>query len=114
MLNDIERLLLQRQKEREERASERYDSMFHPHRVEVNPHDIIQPIVKKLIGMNEKIFCAEESKEAIENLREEYKQCVKLIYFEGKTYSQAAKILNIPIGTVKTRVRASILIITTK
>ncbi|MBB5634159.1 RNA polymerase sigma-70 factor (ECF subfamily) [Pedobacter cryoconitis] len=39
------------------------------------------------------------------------KDVLDLVYFQGYSHSEAAKILNIPIGTVKTRIRISILIL---
>jgi RNA polymerase sigma factor (sigma-70 family) len=45
----------------------------------------------------------------IQTLREEYKVLVELSYFQGYTQEEIAGILNIPLGTVKTRIRAAIL-----
>ncbi len=45
----------------------------------------------------------------IHGLREEYKILVELSYFEGYTQEEIAGMLNIPLGTVKTRIRAAIL-----
>lgn len=43
-----------------------------------------------------------------EALPNSYKDITNLIYFQGYTHSEAAKELGIPIGTLKTRLRASI------
>lgn len=45
----------------------------------------------------------------VQALKEEYKVLMELSYFEGYTQDEIAKMLNIPLGTVKTRIRAAIL-----
>src|SRR3954467_7404407 len=47
-------------------------------------------------------------KEQVAKLKEDYRVLIDLLYFEGYTQEDAAKELNIPLGTVKTRVRAAI------
>lgn len=47
-------------------------------------------------------------KELLENLREEEKLIVDLIYFKGYTQSEVAKEYDIPLGTVKTRLRMAL------
>ena len=42
-------------------------------------------------------------------LREEYKNVLELSYFNGFTHEEIAKILSIPVGTVKTRLRNAII-----
>jgi RNA polymerase sigma factor (sigma-70 family) len=42
-------------------------------------------------------------------LREEYKNVLELSYFNGFTHEEIAKILNIPVGTVKTRLRNALI-----
>ncbi|WP_276482841.1 RNA polymerase sigma factor [Paraflavitalea pollutisoli] len=44
----------------------------------------------------------------ISGLREEHKVLVELNYFEGYTQEEISGMLNIPLGTVKTRMRAAI------
>lgn len=44
----------------------------------------------------------------VRQLRKEESEVIDLMYFEGFTQSEIAKSLNIPIGTVKTRVTAAI------
>lgn len=48
-------------------------------------------------------------KSVINKLRPEQKLLLELVYFGGYTHEEAAKELNIPLGTVKTRIRSSIL-----
>ncbi|MBL7814931.1 MAG: sigma-70 family RNA polymerase sigma factor [Saprospiraceae bacterium] len=48
-----------------------------------------------------------DMKQLTERLSPEYKDLIDLIYFQGYTQSEAAEALNIPLGTVKTRVRAA-------
>lgn len=45
----------------------------------------------------------------IQHLKEDYKVLVELSYFQGYTQEEIAGMLNIPLGTVKTRIRAAIL-----
>jgi RNA polymerase sigma-70 factor (ECF subfamily) len=58
---------------------------------------------------------AEQSEErrrvraAVETLPELLRQAVLLVYFQGLKYQEAAKILEIPVGTVKSRLHAALL-----
>lgn len=45
---------------------------------------------------------------AINQLAEEQRDLLALAYFQGHTQSQIAKLCNLPLGTVKTRIRAGI------
>ena len=45
---------------------------------------------------------------AIENLPEQAKQVVVLVYFQGLKYREAAEVLSVPVGTVKSRLHAAI------
>lgn len=45
----------------------------------------------------------------VHTLRDDYKVLVELSYFEGFTQDEISKMLNIPLGTVKTRLRAALL-----
>ena len=49
-----------------------------------------------------------DMKQLVERLRPEQKELIDLIYFYGMTQAEAAAKLKIPLGTVKTRVRAAI------
>ncbi len=46
--------------------------------------------------------------EIVRSLRPEQEQVIELIYFQGYTQDEASRELGIPLGTVKTRVRAAI------
>lgn len=48
-------------------------------------------------------------KKIVHNLKEEYKILVELSYFQGYTQDEIAKMLNIPLGTVKTRLRTALI-----
>jgi RNA polymerase sigma factor (sigma-70 family) len=50
-----------------------------------------------------------ELKEKINNLEEKFRLLIDLSYFQGYTQEQIATSLNIPLGTVKTRIRSAIL-----
>lgn len=47
-------------------------------------------------------------KENVANLKIEYQKIIDLLYFQGYSQSEAAKELEIPLGTLKTRARAAI------
>lgn len=47
-------------------------------------------------------------KKVVENLRPEYRQMIDLLYFQGYTQAEVAEEFGIPLGTVKTRVKAAI------
>lgn len=48
-------------------------------------------------------------KELVADMKPDYKDVLDRIYFKGYTHVEAAEELNIPLGTVKTRVRMAIL-----
>jgi RNA polymerase sigma-70 factor (ECF subfamily) len=43
------------------------------------------------------------------NLKEEYRVLVELSYFQGYTQDEIAKMLKMPLGTVKTRLRTALI-----
>ena len=45
----------------------------------------------------------------LNNLKEEHRQIIDLVYFEGYTQDEISKKLDMPLGTVKTKVRQAIL-----
>jgi len=45
----------------------------------------------------------------VHSLREEYKVLIELSYFQGFTQDEISKTLNMPLGTVKTRLRSALL-----
>ena len=45
----------------------------------------------------------------VNKLKDDYKVLVELSYFEGYTQDEISKMLNIPLGTVKTRLRNALL-----
>lgn len=48
-------------------------------------------------------------KEEVVKLKEDYRIIIDFIYFKGYTQEETAKELNIPLGTVKTRIRAALI-----
>ena len=48
-------------------------------------------------------------RKVVHQLREEYKVLVELAYFQGYTQDEIAKMLDIPLGTVKTRLRSALI-----
>ena len=47
-------------------------------------------------------------REMVSNLRTEEKEVIELMYFKGFTQREIANLMNIPLGTVKTRMRRAI------
>jgi RNA polymerase sigma-70 factor (ECF subfamily) len=48
-------------------------------------------------------------KKLVHNLKEDYRILIDLSYFQGFTQDEIAKMLNIPLGTVKTRMRSALI-----
>lgn len=48
-------------------------------------------------------------RDAVESLPEALRQAVSLVYYQGLKYREAADILDIPVGTVKSRLHSAIL-----
>lgn len=44
----------------------------------------------------------------VDQLRPERKMLIDLVYFNGYTHEEAAEVLNLPLGTVKTRIRSAL------
>lgn len=57
------------------------------------------------ISMNEAILDIEK---LLSRLDEKYRVVLDLVYLKGYSHNEAAQLLNIPLGTVKTRLRAAI------
>lgn len=47
-------------------------------------------------------------KKVLTTLNEEYRRLIDLSYFQGFTHEEIAKMLGIPLGTVKTRIRTAL------
>jgi len=47
-------------------------------------------------------------KKQVSRLREEYRVLIDLSYFQGFTHEEISKILDLPLGTVKTRIRSAL------
>ena len=51
---------------------------------------------------------SKEVRQAIDQLPQQARQVVILVYFQGMKYREAAEVLSIPVGTVKSRLHAAI------
>lgn len=47
-------------------------------------------------------------KKILTQLKEEHRVLIDLSYFQGYTHEEISKVLNIPLGTVKTRIRSAL------
>ena len=45
----------------------------------------------------------------VHQLKDEYKNVLELSYYQGFTQEEVAKALNLPLGTVKTRIRNALI-----
>ena len=75
----------------------------------------VSNVTEDIVGSTRSGFSAEEFKpehigvrEIVENLNPEQKQVIDLMYFKGLTQSEIAAAYNIPLGTVKTRARSAV------
>ncbi len=48
-------------------------------------------------------------KKLISTLKQEHRELIELSYFQGYTHEEISKMLDMPLGTVKTRIRAALL-----
>ena len=48
-------------------------------------------------------------RKVVNNLKDDFKVLVELAYFQGYTQDEISKALNIPLGTVKTRLRSALI-----
>jgi RNA polymerase sigma factor (sigma-70 family) len=68
----------------------------------IDENDIAHPVVRQGIddyGLKKLIF----------KLKDEQRMLIDLSYYQGFTHDQIAKALNIPLGTVKTRLRTALM-----
>ena len=47
-------------------------------------------------------------RQAVEQLSDEFRSVVNLVYYQGLKYREAAEVLGIPVGTVKSRLHTAI------
>jgi RNA polymerase sigma-70 factor, ECF subfamily len=86
------------------------DSQLGSHKQE-EPNALVRMLDSSEPGPAEQTESAEGSvvvRRAIEELPEQTKQVVMLVYFQGLKYREAAEALSIPVGTVKSRLHAAI------
>jgi RNA polymerase sigma-70 factor (ECF subfamily) len=57
---------------------------------------------------NQSLEQAAEVRRAVDDLPEQTKQVVLLVYFQGMKYREAARALGVPLGTVKSRLHGAI------
>jgi len=60
------------------------------------------------VDLSESAEDGESVRQAVEQLPEPLRQVVVLVYYQGLKYREAADVLSIPVGTVKSRLHAAI------
>lgn len=65
------------------------------------------PKEKERVTVNKRVYYF-DLKDIVAELDYKIKDVIELVYFQGYTCSEASKALNIPIGTVKSRIRKGI------
>lgn len=75
------------------RRREQRDAVLHP----APPPDIAEAATSVVVG--------ERVREAVEGLPEDQRTAIRLAYFGGHTFVEVARILGIPEGTAKSRLR---------
>jgi len=98
-----------------QRRNRRHRMVSLDRRAAVNSEDETGGLVELLVSPEpdpveqaESAERGEQVRRAIEGLPEQTKQVVILVYFQGLKYREAAEVLSIPVGTVKSRLHAAI------
>jgi len=52
-------------------------------------------------------------KKVLTKLKSEHRVLIDLSYFQGFTHEEISKVLNLPLGTVKTRIRSALTLLRT-
>ncbi len=76
--------------------------------------DILDTLTTNYIGPEEALLVMAENERLkrltllIDELKDEHKEVVHLIHFENLSYKEAADILKVPIGTIRSRLNRAI------
>jgi RNA polymerase sigma-70 factor, ECF subfamily len=98
-----------------QRRNRRHKIISLDHRMQRNVEGEMGTLVELLdgeeVGPSEEAEAAEQQdqlRKAIDELPEQTRQVVMLVYFKGLKYREAAEVLDIPVGTVKSRLHAAV------
>jgi RNA polymerase sigma-70 factor (ECF subfamily) len=98
-----------------QRRNRRHKIISLDHRMQRNVEGEMGTLVELLdgaeVGPSEEAEAAEQHgqlRKAVDELPEQTRQVVMLVYFKGLKYREAAEILDIPVGTVKSRLHAAV------
>lgn len=72
---------------------------------------LVELLDGEIVGPSEEAEAAEQQSQlrrAINELPEQMREVVLLVYFQGLKYREAADIMDIPVGTVKSRLHAAV------
>jgi RNA polymerase sigma-70 factor (ECF subfamily) len=81
------------------------------HDVEGETGSLLELLDGAEAGPSEEAESAEQHdrlRRAVDNLPEQTRQVVLLVFFKGLKYREAAEVLNIPVGTVKSRLHGAV------
>jgi RNA polymerase sigma-70 factor (ECF subfamily) len=70
-----------------------------PENVDINMAGVVSKPVIEDVGL----------RKVLTRLKNEHRTLIDLSYFQGYTHEEIAKMLNIPLGTVKTRIRSALI-----
>ena len=91
------------------RAIDKFRSLKNVRNTSFLDNDILDLIAPKIFIIEDASERKNIIKNALEQIPADQKDVIDKVYFEGATHIEAADILKIPVGTVKTRLRLGIL-----
>jgi len=75
---------------------------------DVERHDVVQPQSSEMLDLERKL---QSFRRALPGLKPKFREVITLCSLEGKSYEEAAAILEIPVGTVRSRLNTARLLL---
>jgi RNA polymerase sigma-70 factor (ECF subfamily) len=73
--------------------------------VDWDPADSLEATLEEFVGDQPSWYDGQELRKLLLRLPREQRQVIELAFYDGYTHSELAELLNLPLGTVKTRLR---------